>query len=701
MKKKLILFICLLCTEFVFSQENIGSDISIYKDINQAYENNYYPGLIEKVDLLQKNYPDSVFLQSALVYKATALVNLECYDDAITTLEQAISHMHTGKEEFTKCHYLLGKSYFYLKKYEDALKSFYLACNLSSIDKSEKKSKYYDYSLYYSGESFFILKEYEKAYPLYEYVIEHGTHYSKDIYEKATINLVKCYKEMEECNKAISLGKKIVNDDIDYAKILFILEKYDDAYEIAKDSNCIEKDYICGLCKINLKDYENAKNHFIEYIKQNSNSEKFDDLAIFYKGYSEYFLKEYKNAYNSFVRFASEAKDENLQFIKKSYYYGALCAYENEDYKNVLIQTKNLIKICEDDEKIKAVEFSAELLIKCKKYDEAISILKPYTYSTSKYKDFIPTALLTLGTLYENKNDLVNAENVYLRLLKEYGNSNFGEEILFKLGIIYYKSKEYSKSYGVLNEYLDKYKSGLFVEDSLFYLGECALKVGEIEKSLLINNNFIKKYPDSFYLYDAYKNLFYSYYEKADFEKALELSNFLKENYKERYFNDSIYKKVQELHVMLKGSDRRILDKIEEFEKAGGIETKEGRIIGSEIVRLYGENQETQKYGFELAVQILEKQQDDEVSFAADNAEFAGDYLISIGENLQAGNYYLKAGEYFGRAGKEMKAASVLYGAAEAYSAAGHKTDALKAAALLTTLYPDTKYAERVPRVVR
>ena len=139
MKKSLLLFFALLLNQIVFSQASLGSDISIYRDISQSFENKYYPGTIEKVNLLQEKYPDSVFIQPALVYKATALVNLQCYEDAVETLKNAISHMHTGKPEFTQCHFLLGKSYFYLENYEESLKYFHTACKLAKLEKTKRK----------------------------------------------------------------------------------------------------------------------------------------------------------------------------------------------------------------------------------------------------------------------------------------------------------------------------------------------------------------------------------------------------------------------------------------------------------------------------------------------------------------------------------------------------------------------------------
>ena len=175
MNKKLIISFFFCICGVVFSQNADISDMTLYKNIGQSFENHYYPKTIENVDLLQELYPDSVFLQPALVYKAKSLMNLNNYDRAITTLKDAIAHMHTGKDDFTICYYLLGESYFKLKNYKDALDCFYLSAKLSIIN---NQTEIYDSSILYAANSYFELKEYEKSCPLFEYVISKALSYN-------------------------------------------------------------------------------------------------------------------------------------------------------------------------------------------------------------------------------------------------------------------------------------------------------------------------------------------------------------------------------------------------------------------------------------------------------------------------------------------------------------------------------------------
>ena len=60
---------------------------------------------------------------------------------------------------------------------------------------------------------------------------------------------------------------------------------------------------------------------------------------------------------------------------------------------------------------------------------------------------------------------------------------------------------------------------------------------------------------------------------------------------------------------------------------------------------------------------------------------------------------YLRAAEYYRNVSNGERAAAALYGAAEAFTAAGLTGDARETAGLLKQLYPDSLQAENVDRV--
>ena len=63
------------------------------------------------------------------------------------------------------------------------------------------------------------------------------------------------------------------------------------------------------------------------------------------------------------------------------------------------------------------------------------------------------------------------------------------------------------------------------------------------------------------------------------------------------------------------------------YEKYGKNKTIEGRIAGSALVKLLAENPSTQNQAYNLALEIIKNQnENNEITFAAENAEFIADY---------------------------------------------------------------------------
>ena len=936
MNKKLILSFLFSICGILFSQEANISDITLYNNISQSFENKYYPKTVENVDTLQKLYPESVFLQPALVYKAKALMNLTHYNQAISTLHDAIAHMHTGKNDFAVCFYLLGESYFHLKNYKDALDCFYMATKVSLID---EQTEFYNSSILYSAKCFFELKEYEKASYLYEYVISNGKNYTQDEYENAFNNLLFSYKEIESYEKIISLadsfngktnifnentikniniykanayekteeynnafllyskmieeddeelsvyalkkiysmyhenkiddmsyifekafskiennkkllnelllrtgideynrqnykkadeylvkvdnndfsniyrakiildtdfskegGKKAENilkkcknhsdsyyslmiqckiqqdqwefvpelfskienpdekdiyinsayyykngdfdkvaaetgilypsalcklgkyqeavtvfseldeknilDDkslIEYSKALFFLEKYEESYNVAIRSNDLQKDYIAGLCKINMGNLNDGRNHLMAYMKKASNSNEFNELALYYKGYIEYWLGEYRNAFASFIRFISEADEKYVKYIGYSYKFAAISALENNDFDNAVFQAFNVVRVSKEsgteEDEFKAVRFCFEVLNDSQQYEKAIELLLPYT---RKQTDFAAEALYKMAKTYEKQGNIKKADLTYSEICTYYPDSEFAEEALYRNSEIFYLNEEYYSAYRKFNEYINKYKNGKFSDGALYFSGDCALRLGEINKAVMINKNMISKFPDSKYAYNAKKNLISAYYEQEEYENALEIALDLAKTYGEQAELDNINIKIQELERIVNGTDRFIAEKITEFELAGGFSTVDGRKTGSQLVKLYNSDPSLQEEAYTLAVELIKLQtEDEELFYAAENAEFVGDFLSNKLINDKAAEYYLLAAKYYRSVDNSLRAAAVLYGAVDAFNSADLIGDARETAALLKELYPDSKYAEKVDRIVR
>lgn len=500
--------------------------------------------------------------------------------------------------------------------------------------------------------------------------------------------------------KACGVYAELKNVSIDYAKALFACGRYSEAYEIAKSSKDLQKEYVCGICQVNLRNWELAKNHFTNYIKQASGKPEFNKLGLFYKGYTEYCLEDYKNSYNSFVRYGSEAPSTQIRYLRQGYEYAAKAALQNGDFKSAAIQAENVVRnSVTTEEKQKAVLFGAEVYTDNKDYEKALEILSPYI---NEKNDFAAQTLFMTAKIYEKKNNLSQADNIYERIINEFSRTEYAEEAAYRTGEVFYTHEDYATALNRFTTYIYKYASGKFSDAAMFFGGDCALRIGEIDKTVMLTNTMLQKYTNSVYAYGANKNLLAAYEIQENYVQALEVAKLLVKNYPEQAADDQIGKKLIQIEKLVGGTDKRVVEKQSEYEKAKGVSTKKGRIAGTQLVQLYAENSYTQKDAFDLAMEILPKQTAaDERIYAASNAEFIADYYRKNTENQKAAQMYLTAAEYYRSIDNSEKAAVTLYGAAEAFSAEGMMGDARETAALLKQLYPESRQAQKVDRIIK
>lgn len=954
MKKTFLLFtIGLFFSSIMYSENFLNSEISIYNEVSSAFEIGFYPGTVEKANLLQKLYPDSVFVLPSLVKKGESLINLKEYDEAIITLEDALSRMHTGSEDFARCYFLLGKVLYLSEKYDDALSVFHNACVVSFSDDSKE---FYNQSIFYASKIYYQNENYKKAIPLYEYIVSNGKSYTMEEYEEALLKLVTSYNNSEMAYRAVDLYNKIsrtnlkksiylsfcldiaesyeklgdylrayeiycsiveegnaqysvvalkksyklsmehkigvnpsevfektsilfednpeftnefwirlgideynrknfkkavdyfnnvpkdglvilykqkialvteknidqieknlienkdiilssgyenisdayysillqlsilrrnwsdaeekykllenpntqavyqnacslyaqnrfedvvlfleeklsitkypveknfnlwalyasslarsnkvekavsvyktiddkvsLNGNVEYAKALFITGNYSQAKQIVKNSEKSQGKYIAGLCSINLKQWKDAEQYFIDYINNEKSKKEFNNLAYYYKGYAEYSLGNFSNAYNSFVNFEEVGTDSQLQYLQNAYEFGAKAALQKGNYKNAIVQSEKLLEsVVSESQKQKAVLFCAEIYSSNKEYDKAITMLMPYTQNKN---DFAVQVLLQIAKIYVNQDKIQQADKIYEQIYSEYTESEAAEEALYRSGEIFYAAKEYKDASARFNKYVYRYINGKFSDSALFYCGDSFLKSGEIDKSIMMNKMLIQKYPESIYCYGTYKNLMNAYIETENNQDALDCAKIMLSKYQNQAKVDDIESFVLKLEKIADGIDPRIAELILDYQQKGQVSTKDGRIAGTELVKVYAENRETLFEAYNLALKIVDSIKDDSENYlAAQNTEVIADYYQTKNENSKAAEMYLRSAEYYRNSSLEdEKVASVLYRAVEAFSAGGFSADAKQTAELLKKLYPESKQAKNVKRLL-
>ena len=890
------------------------SELELYNDLNIYSNAGYYPGVVVQAELLENNYPESVFIVEARIAKGQALTILKRYEEAEQTFAAVLSSIHFGAEDYSKCWYYMGLAYYYDSDLSNALKAFHTVCD---VEQRQNKIEYYPLSILYAGRINYYIESYDKAVPLFEYVVANGRYYTKNEYEEAlqklifaynsnanydstiklysklsqvdfsenvyaalTIYAADAYEKTGDVNKAYQILNKNQNDDfkemlslyrlnlgvaayskkdydtaleyftqaeestlesvllpcfiyrqkialdrggkkaieevaaalnenearilkesaniagladsywalklrcvpddekiscyskiekpcakdaytaayairikdsktaqailepfaadsscaklyasllakngkyeasaqqyeslakagkldgngrIEYAKVLYRLQKWNSAYEQALASNKYMGFYIAGLCKFNLTEYNAAYEQLTKYINSKNTVANYHRLAQYYRGVCAYKISDYKNAYKIFSTFTADSKERD-SFLYNACEFGAKSALMNGELKNAAVMAQKMIDASMNEgQKQNAVIYCSEIYTDCKEYDKAISVLSAYTNGDS---DFAVRCILATAEVYVKKGDLNRADSEYKKITTKYAGTDNAEYAAYRSAEIYYAAQKYSEAQTRFTKYIYDYVNGKYADAAYYFSGDCNMKTGDLDRAIMQNQTLVTKYPKSIYSYGAYKNLLQAYYEQENYRDALSTARLLVRDYNEQASSDGIGQRVVELERIVGGTDREIVEKNGQYERAGKAATKKGRIAGSELVQLYKDHGESEQ-AFTLALELLNYQKDgDEMYYAAQNADIVAQYYDKAGESKKAAEYYLKAAEYYRASGRDDtdKAAAALYSATASFMAAGLKGDAEVTAKLLVELYPDTKQGSKVMNLIK
>ena len=487
---------------------------------------------------------------------------------------------------------------------------------------------------------------------------------------------------------------------VEYAKVLYCLQKWQAAYDQAIASNKYQGFYIAGLCKFNLTEYRAAYEQLTKYINSKGTVPKYHRLAQYYRGVCSYKTSYYKNAYKIFTDFTTDYKDRD-SFLYNAYEFGAKSALMNGELKNAALMAEKMIdSSMNQEQKQNAVIYCSEIYTDCKEYDKAIGILSAYSNDGSA---FAVRCILASAEVYVKKGDLESADAAFKSITTKFPGSDNAEYAAYRCGEIYYAAEQYNQAQQRFTKYIYDYVNGKYSDAAYYFSGDCNMKTGELDRAIMQNTTLVSKYPKSIYSYGAYKNLLQAYYTQENYRDALSTARLLVRDYNEQAASDGIGQKVVELERIVGGTDRTIVEKNSEYERAGKTASKKGRIAGSELVQLYAQHNYNED-AYKLALELLDYQKDsDEMYYAAQNADFAAEYNYKAGESKKAAEYYLKAAEYYRASGRDDtdKAAAALYSATDAFISAGLKGDAEVTAKLLVELYPDTKQGSRVMNLLK
>ncbi|MCR5494468.1 MAG: tetratricopeptide repeat protein [Treponema sp.] len=486
---------------------------------------------------------------------------------------------------------------------------------------------------------------------------------------------------------------------LNYAKVLILSGRYREAQIEAEKSGLNEGKYILGLAQFNTWSWPYAEESFSIYLKNVDSSDESQkkplSYARFYQAYAQYRQGKAEKAYNNLLAFSKTYPNHELYW--NALITAANAAVQMGNLENGIQMAEEAVKASANNEnREEAVLMCADIYSDSKRYESALNLLSPY----SKLKNsFGMKSLFKMAQIFEKMGQIEQADSKYREVASKFSAEKNGEEAMYRRGEIYYAAAKYDDALTRFSDYSSKYPNGLYIDSSWYFTADCLSRLGKNSRAILQYQALVKKFPESTYVYGSSKKLIELYRLEGKYANALENARFLISKYGDQARNDGIGEVAADLEKLASGKNEAMVKKENEYRKAGGANTPEGRKAGTELAIMYAKSPASSDEAIKMAEKFLPLQKKNlkqESLWAAQNADILAQAYRAQGKNKAASEMYLAAAEYYRMNSKGGEAAAALYGAYDSFIAQGLPADANETAKALKELYPETRQAKAV-----
>jgi outer membrane protein assembly factor BamD (BamD/ComL family) len=480
---------------------------------------------------------------------------------------------------------------------------------------------------------------------------------------------------------------------IDYAKVLFLEGDFSGSYVQSAASSGAAAAYIAGLSAFNLRHWNDAARYFSRFLASASAGDQYVPFARFYCGYAQYSQGQFQNAYDILSSYAAQYQSGRLTWTARITAARAAVQLGKYDLAGPLAE-KALVEAPAQPEKEESTLFCAGVYADEGQYDRALSVLAPYLLL---HTDFGLQCQFQSALTAIQKKDYAYADTLYTRIAGEKSSSPVIEEASYRRAELYYTQARYTECIPLFDAYRASWPLGRFSDAALFFSADSLDRTGSVDRALLYYLQLVQRSKTGAFTYSAEKNMVAVYRSIGDYSGALGIAQRMTADFPDQASADHISDVIKELNLLNKGADAAIVKLQEAYNRAGGEKTAEGRSAGTQLAAALASSQSTQAQAVALAETLFAVQKKNSIqehSDAAKNALLLGAQYRLQNENKKAAQFYLAAAEYYRMtAGSESDAARSLYGAVEAFDAAGMYADSRDVAETLSSLYPDSRQA--------
>lgn len=695
--------------------EKVKDGLSDYTDLVSQFWtrlaiDSFYSGDFEKSKQYFKNAQENDSQGKYLVLEGLYLAFIESkqnLEKAIQILNQYSEKAFVSPEHEYYFDYLnaYAKFYAYLFNWQKSYENAKIICD--KISDFPQKKYLFEEAVYWQSLALYNLKNYKDALLCIEKICPLIKNQNENSLQKNSLgiwyNANLLYAKILAKNQNESQAKKVFEileeaplkeqDRLDFAKVLFMDGYLDLSLKQALRVESSSAYYICALDYFNKKDYLNAQKYFERYI--NSKNEEKQFYAKFYLGYCQYKLNQNEKAYNTLINLVQSDKNHSLSFSASISAVNA--ALQLKDFSKAS-QASLLALSCatNQNQKEEAIILTADIFTDANDYEKAISLLQE---SSKQNNEFGMKSLFKIAQIYEKQKNWNESDKTFLELVTKFPNSTLADESSYRRGELFYGAKKYQIAISRFKDYQKEFKKGKFLDASYFYMADSYAKINQNNFAVLQYKYLLEFMPNSSYVFNSRKNLINIYRSQSNFKDALEQANILISQFPELSQKDGIYEERSELEKLLNGADEKYVKLQSEYKKNSASSTKSGRILGTELCEYMWQNQNLKEDAFVLANELFSIQSEnenekDEAGYAARTSIIVAEYCRSKNDNLTSAQTYLSSAKYARLDKNHLLAQRALYGAVEAFDAAGLTEDSKLACKTLNELYPESDYAK-------
>ncbi len=577
----------------------------------------------------------------------------DCCDEAIKILSDGfkISGAEDGSEISQYISVLLARFYAYKKDWNSCLSWAKSALDSKNADVLKEAWYWSALALYSDGryaESYALIEQYEKNLAPKRKLSVESDSQLMTLYAKALAEDGK-YSKSEAVFASLKKGGKLNNDGyLDYSRTLLKSAMYDSSKALASLADGDEALYLSALASFNQKRWMEAEILFDKVVFSKTLNSEHSAYALFYLGYCQYQLEEYLRARESLDKFTLENPDNHLLF--PALITSARCASFSKKYDVAASRALSAVAAARsEDEKHAAVILCAGIYSDSQKFDEALRLLSPYV---AKKDSFGYECKFRSAEIFVQKKDFKSADSYFEDVASSSGKnaSVFAEDAFYRRGELKYMTKDFAGARVIFENYGKRWPEGKYFYAAVYFSADCLARIGDRDRAVLRYLQLAESDFSTSYRYAAQKNLIDLYESNGELKNAYEMAQKMLEEYGEQAVSDGIGEKSEEIALKMSG-------KKPELSEA-------------------------------------------DVTDAQSAINLAAKFRNS-GENKKAADMYLKAALFARQSGDNGSAERALYGAVEAFDAAGLYGDSKAAYNEMKKLYPKSSYTKEAKKLVQ